>query len=164
MSVCGRSHPLGISIGETAIQGQHGCSGRPFLRLSAEIPLVDDYWALVRNSILFRRGWILQEWLLSKRLLWYTPTGLFFECQTNTPRTDGQEAVNSQLAKPDLQAHLWLKASFHFTDAPILHFWYHALEVYSACHLTKPKQDRILAVAGLAEEWHRYSPGRSNKL
>lgn len=117
-----------------------------------KVPLLDDYWTLVRNSNLFRRGWILQEWLLSKRIVWYTPNGLFFECHSNTPMTDGQESVNPELAKPDLQAHLRLKASFHFTNASILDFWYHALEVYSACHLTKPQQDQILAVAGLANE------------
>src|SRR3712207_7859523 len=31
------------------------------------VPLVDEYMDQVRSSILFRRGWILQEWLLSKR-------------------------------------------------------------------------------------------------
>lgn len=35
---------------------------------------------------------------------------------------------------------------------PYSPFWYHALVVYYACHLAKPKQDRVLAVAGLAEE------------
>jgi hypothetical protein len=129
-----------------------GAQAGHFYVYRRKVPLGDDYWTLVRNSILFRRGWILQEWLLSKRLLWYTPKGLFLECHTNTPSTDGQEAVNLHLAKPDLRAYLRLKTSFHFTDASIIDFWYHALEVYSACHLTKPKQDRILAVAGLAEE------------
>ena len=117
-----------------------------------KVCLVDDYWAMIRESILFKRGWILQEWLLSKRLLWYTSKGLFFECHTDTPRTDGQEQISYSVAKPDLRSHLELKATFHFSNPSILEFWYHALEVYSACHLTKPDQDRILAVAGLAKE------------
>lgn len=113
--------------------------------------LVDDYMTTVRNSSLFQRGWILQEWLLSKRLIWYTPHGLFFECHTNMPSTDGQETISAQLAKGDLPAQLNLKPSFHFTCSSILDFWYHALDLYSACHLTKPS-DRILAMAGLANE------------
>ncbi len=129
-----------------------GAEAGHFFVYRRKVPLLDDYWTRVRKSILFQRGWILQEWLLSKRILWYTTTGLFFECHTNTPRTDGQETVNLELANQDLQAHLRLKASFHFTDASILDFWYHAVEVYSACHLTKPQQDRILAIAGLANE------------
>jgi hypothetical protein len=116
-----------------------------------EVRLVDDYWASVRSSPLFRRGWIFQEWLLSKRLLWYTPRGLFFECHTDIPRTDCQERIELETAKPDVQSYLQLKASFNSTSASILDFWYHALEIYSACHLTKPDQDRILAVAGLAK-------------
>jgi len=33
-----------------------------------------------------------------------------------------------------------------------LDFWYHALEVYSGQHLTKPEKDRIMALSGLAKE------------
>jgi hypothetical protein len=117
-----------------------------------KVRLVDDYWALVRSSTLFRRGWIFQEWLLSKRLLWYTPTGLFFECRTGSPRTACQERIEFEAAKPDVRSYLQLKASFDYTNVSILQFWYQALEVYSACFLTKPDQDRLLAVAGLAEE------------
>jgi hypothetical protein len=117
-----------------------------------KVRLVDDYWTSIRSSSLFRRGWIFQEWLLSKRLLWYTPVGLFFECHADVPRTDCQERIEVETVKPDVRSYLQLKASFNSTNASILDFWYHALEVYSACHLTKPDQDRILAVAGLAKE------------
>lgn len=117
-----------------------------------KVRLVDEYLATVRSSHLFCRGWILQEWLLSKRFLWYTPTGLFFECHTDVPRTDCQERIAFEAAKPDLRSSLELKASFNSTNASILDFWYYVLEVYSACHLTKPDVDRILAVAGLAKE------------
>lgn len=117
-----------------------------------KVPLVDEYWSSVRESILFRRGWILQEWLLSKRLVWYTSQGLFFECQQDTPRTDAQEMIQLARAKPDLQSHLFLKSSFHVSNSYILDFWYHAVEVCSECHLTKPELDRILAITGIAKE------------
>ena len=112
---------------------------------------MDDYWKLVRRSNLFGRGWIFQEYLLSKRLLWYTPTGLFFECRTDSPRSDCQEKIDLKAAKPDVRSYLQLKASFNYTSVSILQFWYQALEVYSACSLTKP-EDRLLAVAGIAKE------------
>ncbi|KAH8787090.1 hypothetical protein F5882DRAFT_114013 [Hyaloscypha sp. PMI_1271] len=116
------------------------------------VPVVDEYMDQVRSSILFHRGWILQEWLLSKRLLWYTPYGLFFECQQELPRSYDQSYITFTRAGSDLQAHLQLKALFHFSNNDILGFWYPALEVYSGQHLTKPQLDRILAIAGLARE------------
>lgn len=114
--------------------------------------LVDEYMSQVRSSILFKRGWILQEWLLSKRLLWYTPHGLFYECQQELPWAYDQSPLAFNRANPDLRAHLQLKASFHFSNTNILNFWYHALEVYSGQHLTKPEKDRIMALSGLAKE------------
>ena len=92
---------------------------------------------------------------MSKLLLYYTPNGLFFECHIDTLRTEYQERVKFEIANPNLLAHLQLKASFPFTTSCILDFWYHAIEVYSACHLTKPDNDRILAVAVLASEVKR---------
>ncbi|KAI9768699.1 MAG: hypothetical protein M1840_004694 [Geoglossum simile] len=123
-----------------------------FYSYRRRVPLVDEYMDQVRSSILFRRGWILQEWLLSKRLLWYTPHGFFFECQQELPRSYDQSQLTFTRAGSELQAHLQLKASFHFSNSDILGFWYHALEVYSGQHLTKPDLDRILAVTGLAKE------------
>jgi hypothetical protein len=75
-----------------------------------------------------------------------------FECHTDIPRTDCQERIAVETTKPDVRSALQLKASFNSTNASILDFWYHALKVYSACHLAKPDQDRILAMAGLAKE------------
>lgn len=114
--------------------------------------LVDDYWDLVRSSILFRRGWVLQEWLLSKRILWYTPRGLFLECHTLAPRTPCREMIQLEMANQHLRSHLQLKQSFHFTGGSILDIWYRTLEVYTACHLKEPDKDRILALGGLARE------------
>lgn len=116
------------------------------------VQVVKEYVSEVRESILLRRGWILQEWLLSKRLLWYTPRGLFFECQQEPPRAYDQSQCALSKAEANLQAHLRLKESFHFSNSDILGFWYSVLEVYSGQQLTKPELDRILAVAGLAQE------------
>ncbi|KAH6855075.1 hypothetical protein B0I37DRAFT_401923 [Chaetomium sp. MPI-CAGE-AT-0009] len=128
-----------------------------------QVPVVNDYWATVRESILFRRGWILQEWLLSKRLLWYTPKGLFFECHTDGARTEYQERVLAENAQSDLRAQLQLKASFYFDNIGILGFWYRTIELYSSCDLTKPDKDRILAVAGLAKEVGRILADRTGE-
>ncbi|KAF2752206.1 hypothetical protein M011DRAFT_455021 [Sporormia fimetaria CBS 119925] len=123
-----------------------------FYVFARKTPLVQDYVSQIRESILFRRGWILQEWLLSKRLLWYTPSGLFFECQEELPLADDESQITLNAAGPALEAHLRIKSSFHYTNEDILGFWYRALEVYSTCYLTRPDLDRIKAVSGLAKE------------
>lgn len=116
--------------------------------------LSDDYYRHVVDSHLMHRGWILQEWLLSKRIVWYTAGGVILECQADNPMTTGQERLDAETATPELQAHLTLKRSFSFSNMAILDFWYRSIEVYSSCHLTKPDQDHVLAVAGLAKEVH----------
>ena len=135
-----------------------------FYVYTRKVPPVDDYWSPIRESILFRPSWILQEWLLSKRLVWYTSQGLFFECQHDTPRTDAQEMFQLERAKPELQSHIQLKLSFHVSNANILDFWYHALEVYSECQLSKPGIDQILAITGIAKEVGRILANPSQEV
>ncbi|KAH7087878.1 hypothetical protein FB567DRAFT_525966 [Paraphoma chrysanthemicola] len=144
--------PWTTHIARLPYRDRFGVVRGEFYAYKRRTALVDEYMSQVRSSILFRRGWILQEWLLSKRLLWYTPAGLFYECQEELPRAYDQAQIVYSRASEDLRAHLQLKASFHHSNEDILGFWYHALEVYSGQHLTKPEMDRILAVAGLAKE------------
>lgn len=128
-----------------------------------QVPVVDDYWATVRKSNLFTRGWILQEWLLSKRLVWYTPRGLFLECHTDGPRTEYQERILAENAQPHLRSQLQLKGSFYFDNIDILDFWYKTIEHYSSCELSYPNKDRIEAVAGLAKEVGRVLANRARE-
>ncbi|KAH8912991.1 HET-domain-containing protein [Coniochaeta sp. PMI_546] len=146
------SAPWGSSLVQLPYRDKTGAPAGNLFVYKRQVPVADDYWAAVRESILFRRGWILQEWLLSKRLLWYTSKGLFFECHTEGARSEYAEQVMVANARSDLRSQLQLKGSFHFDSASILDVWYSAIEVYSSCQLTKPDQDRILAVAGLAKE------------
>ena len=147
-----RATPWLSKLVQLPYRDKSGTSAGNFYTYIRRVPLVDEYMEQVRSSILFKRGWILQEWLLSKRILWYTPKGLFFECQEDLPRAYDQSHIVYSRAGSELQAHLRLKVSFHFSNVDILSFWYHALEVYSGQHLTKPELDKILAVAGLAKE------------
>ncbi|KAM7187546.1 Heterokaryon incompatibility protein (HET) domain containing protein [Naviculisporaceae sp. PSN 640] len=129
-----------------------------------QFPVVDDFWATVRQSKLFTRGWILQEWLLSKRIVWYTPRGLFLECHTDGPRTEYQERILVENAAPRLRSALQLKGLFYFDNSDILDFWYKTIEQYSTCELTFPDKDRIKAVAGMAKEVGRVLADRAGEV
>lgn len=139
-------------------------TSRHFYIYERQIPVVDDYWATVRQSKLFTRGWILQEWLLSKRIVWYTPRGLFLECHTDGPRTEYQKRILVENAKPNLRSPLQLKGLFYFDNVDILNFWYKTIEQYSTCELTFPEKDRIKAVAGLAKEVGRVLAERAGEI
>ena len=121
-----------------------------FFVFKRQTALINDYFASVRHTAILKRGWILQEWLLSRRILWYTPSGVFFECRGEMPRTPNHEKIRLEVAPTEFRASLEMKPAFHHTNPDIIEFWYRAVEVYSGCELTQPEKDRILAVAGLA--------------
>jgi hypothetical protein len=113
--------------------------------------LVDDYWENVRSAEVFNRAWILQEWMLSKRFLWYTPKGMFFECHSKAPRTPAGEQISQDIKKQELHYLFNLKQRLHWTNTSIMDFWYDAIEVNSTFDIGR-LSDRVPAVAGLAFE------------
>jgi hypothetical protein len=48
----------------------------------------------VQTSELFSRGWVFQEWLLSRRMIYYTPSGIVLECQEECRNTVGETCDN----------------------------------------------------------------------
>lgn len=113
--------------------------------------LTDDYWENVRSAEVFNRAWILQEWMLSKRFLWYTPTGMFFECHSIAPRTPAGEQISLEISKQELHFLFNLKQRLHWTNTSIMDFWYDAIEVNSTFNIGRTS-DRVPAVAGLGFE------------
>lgn len=116
---------------------------------------VDQHYQLfVEESDLLTRGWVFQEWLLSRRILYFTPRGLFFECQTDRPYNERGES--SQIwSKDDLPTHgqQQVKVAFLFQTGSISKVWDMIIKAYSALSLTKPEEDRIIALAGIAKEF-----------
>lgn len=99
----------------------------------------------VRESELRSRGWIFQEWFLSRRIIYYTPRELFFECQAETPRSERQQRVTGT-HEPDLA----LRTQFRSSG---FDHWYRLVESYSKTNLTRPEKDHIIALSGIAQEF-----------
>jgi hypothetical protein len=124
---------------------------------------------LIRTTIepepLDKRGWTLQERLLSPRTLEFGSRQLRFICQhnprgltdgwrlwpeSNDVRQDNLEHVAILQADDDSPQSLALSRTFLET----VETWYRLIEVYSHRSLTVP-EDRILAISGIAMRYGR---------
>ncbi|KUJ11028.1 HET-domain-containing protein [Mollisia scopiformis] len=127
---------------------------RGYFYLYPERNLSKVYRETIRSSELLQRGWVFQEWLLSRRIVCFTPFGTLIECQSRDPRNICGESLKIEIARDD-PLPLILKRLFDFDSSNISDLWYTVVEVYSALSLTNPAQDRIKALSGIALEYGR---------
>lgn len=112
----------------------------------------EQYSSEVWNSELLRRGWVFQEWLLSRRVVYFTPSQIFFECQTKRPQSECRETVLLRHLLSTLNKGFELKTGFVFKMSSIEEIWYKIVGVYSRLLFTVPHKDRIIALSGIAKE------------
>ena len=127
----------------------------------------DCMWDDIFKAPLHSRAWVLQERLLSPRVLHYTSRQLFWECQEldaceafpqglnldyNSVNTAGSwyfKRIMGRPIEPDGR-HTWQDG---FTPRDTLYAdWNFIVETYSTAQLTKAK-DKLVAISGLAHEW-----------
>ncbi|KAH8744412.1 heterokaryon incompatibility protein-domain-containing protein [Hyaloscypha finlandica] len=109
----------------------------------------DEYTEAVHRANLLTRGWVFQEWLLSRRVVCYTPVGTFFECQAAIPKTELGE-----LGEQRGNRNLLLKQYFDFGRAENSLFWCEIVAAYSRRNLTNGN-DRLKALSGVAREFSK---------
>jgi hypothetical protein len=114
----------------------------------------ESYRSAVLESALMGRGWVFQEWMLSRRIIHFSKHGLFFECSTHLATNEFQERLKPQTHwQSDSQLGLKFSLDYNnFEDLDVL--WFKLVEAYSKLALTHPEKDRILAISGVAKE-HR---------
>lgn len=96
---------------------------------------------------LFRRGWIFQEWFLSRRIIYCTPDQLFFECQTDLPMNERRQRMMI-----DAQKNIAASVKKDLRHSADLDSWYHIVEMYSKTLLSELKKDHLRAIVGVAAE------------
>ena len=108
------------------------------------------YLSRVREGELLSRGWVFQEWFLSRRIIYYTPCEIFFECQTDLPRSERQHTIDTEYA-----GDLLAKQRFQFRPSSGYDSWYDIIHSYSGTTLTIPSKDRVIAISGVAKEFQQ---------
>lgn len=112
-----------------------------------------DWDNVMKQSPLAKRGWILQEQLLSARILHFGKDELFWECQTCSKR---ESNITEQEAREFvfLRGRLWKPILSDIQNLPISPFeaitrWFIVVQEYSRRNLTK-RDDKLPAISGLA--------------
>ncbi|KAK4206062.1 hypothetical protein QBC37DRAFT_149280 [Rhypophila decipiens] len=115
------------------------------------------YRQQVSESELLTRGWVFQEWLMSRRIVCYTASEVFLQCQQGLPQTEmGEVVTNLDQFSTDKAAELSLKAGWtldQMKPGMLRIGWERAVEAYSRTKFTAPEEDRIIALAGVAGEF-----------
>lgn len=120
-----------------------------------ERSLIDEYKRSVLESPLLQRGWVFQEWVLSRRVIYFTDAQIYFECRSRYPRNECQETLPIDLGTIGLlERASTMPLKKHFFAPPgrswkIEDVWYRIVEHFSSLQLTLPAKDRLLALAGL---------------
>jgi hypothetical protein len=153
---CRRTSNLPRKIIKMPYRDSTGTQNGSFYIYRTDKGSFDNFKTVIRDSELFQRGWVFQEWLLSRRIVLFTPAGVFFECQSSFPRSvDGCLITPSERAEIESATDrlvLGLKLSFNASANSFRDLWYRLVEQYSRLNLTKA-DDRIVALAGVAEEY-----------
>ncbi|KAI8951222.1 heterokaryon incompatibility protein-domain-containing protein [Xylaria longipes] len=115
-----------------------------------------EYVARVSESELLQRGWVLQEWLLSRRILSLGATTIFLQCESGMPRSPHGETLKPRDSTSADLKRANFKTEMSLNDASqtkILSIWKRVVEDYSGKQLTCCEQDRLLALSGVAREF-----------
>lgn len=139
--------------------------GHFYVQCSGDAMVAKEYKTSVANSELLRRGWVYQEWILSRRLVTFSNSGLFLTCQGDAPQTTLGDNVQKSSAEEgegggkrrdghtDKSFKKDLVTKDFSTVLGILWAWEKLVESYSGLQLTKIDGDRIVALAGVASEY-----------
>lgn len=132
-----------------------------------EEKLARDYVQCVSRSPLLRRGWVFQEWLLSRRLLAFSEAGVFVQCQEGRPKGLSGDNVNRPAAlgalgtgmageEPEGFNDLAFKSALGIdltTRSSVMASWLTVVETYSRLEVTRLEEDRLIALGGVAKEF-----------
>lgn len=127
--------------------------------------IVLEWYGAVEDSVLLKRGWVLQERMLASRTLFWTEVGVFWECN-ELRRSEYKDEYDDFDGSPshlqlsglvkNIKGHKFLTRKRGYEETPLCSkgYWSCLLENFSAKTLTHVK-DKLPAITGLGQELAR---------
>ena len=123
----------------------------------------------VDQSVLASRGWVQQEFMLARRLLYFTPQELMWECSKLCAREKcpgepfrGRIANRKKISFDDQR--IWTQpAGSRERYLQIHRHWMLMVVSYCKCALTYGS-DKLIAISAVAQQMYRGLEGRENYL
>jgi hypothetical protein len=131
------------------------------------------YQDKVSKSALLMRGWVYQEWLLSRRIISFSnfSWGIFMQCQSGeNPQSVIGDLVGTDFTDEgliDVGTDKAFKNSFKLDMSSAIglsHFWRTIVRTYSGLELKHHESDRLVALAGIASEFGEALQGNNLHL
>ena len=121
---------------------------------------LNSFEKTVDSGPLNRRGWVFQERLLSRRILYYGKDQLHWECQETCLSEDGHQTFGNHYDKStSILSSAAISASHHVEGDAFYTDWYEMVEKYTQRHLTRDC-DKFPALSGLVSVFARLSRDR----
>src|SRR3569833_2006642 len=129
-----------------------------------------DYDDHVIRSNLLSRGWVIQEWVLSRRILCYTPRNVYFQCMEEFPHNEDGTVLTVKTYETEegggtdfvkhfdkvYSSDLELKnIDLSRQGLGIYSTWVGIVEAYCRRNLTRPETDNLMGLVGIAIEFGR---------
>lgn len=117
-----------------------------------------DYTSSTWNLPLSRRGWVVQERLLSPRVLHFTNNRIMWECDESRSLQEGLplgilgtgEAFETHSRRP---FNCFPGGKPHWSQSEHFGQWARIVREYSGCLLTYPEKDKLVAIAAVAQRF-----------
>lgn len=106
---------------------------------------------------MFNRAWCLQERVLSPRMLHFTKAGIFWECNEvslaseASPYSHSFERISSTMLPPFSLSETMTSRAVDRLTASHTSLWLQIVEMYSKMGLSRPEQDKLAALGGVAK-------------
>ena len=121
----------------------------------------DGYWNYsVDEAPVNRRAWVLQERMLSRRILHFTSNGLAWECGQLTAHRDAPNGFKNPHPNKFRKERCTLEGNFDGCLDQIDYWnrWIDVVKKFTQCGLTQPS-DRLVALSGIATYFKPFVSG-----